>query len=149
MNTCKVIFNGNGYDAANQEKLTKDGLWRIDSGVEAICRYTNPKNTALFEEMKVLTKEECGARQTVMLNQYVGTVEIEANCMRDMMVQHILPSLKNAQMDVKKLEGAIAQLDSAVHGMHKEGDLVKKAQLARVLRLEVKLFLFLFLFLFY
>ena len=94
----------------------------------------------------MLTKEECGARQSVMLNQYVGTVEIEANCMRDMMVQHILPSMKNAQMDFKKLEGAIAQLDSAVHAMHKEGDLVKKAQLARVLRLEVILFLFLFLF---
>ena len=93
----------------------------------------------------MLTKEECGARQTVMLNQYVGTVEIEANCMRDMMVQHILPSLKNAQMDTKKLEGAIAQLDSAVHGMHKEGDLVKKAQLARVLRLEVKLHKFIFI----
>jgi glutamine synthetase len=49
----KVIFNGNNYDPANQEMLTKRGVWRIDSGVDAICRYTDPKNTKLFEDMKV------------------------------------------------------------------------------------------------
>ena len=65
----KTIFNGNGYDAANQEMLTSNGLWRIDSGVDAICRFTEPKNVSLFEEMKVLTAEECAARQSVMLNQ--------------------------------------------------------------------------------
>ena len=31
----------------------------------------------LFSDMKVLTAEECAARQTVMLAQYTGTVEIE------------------------------------------------------------------------
>ena len=31
----------------------------------------------LFSDMSVLSAEECAARQSVMLNQYVGTVEIE------------------------------------------------------------------------
>jgi len=31
----------------------------------------------LFGDMKVLSAEECAARQSVMLTQYVGTVEIE------------------------------------------------------------------------
>ncbi len=47
-------------------------LWRIDSGVEAITCYTKPKNVALFEELGVLSSEECTARQTILLNQYVG-----------------------------------------------------------------------------
>ena len=29
----KVVFNGDNYDEANQEMLTKRGVWRIDSGV--------------------------------------------------------------------------------------------------------------------
>lgn len=73
----KVIFNGNGYDPVNQKTLTEAGLWRFDSGVDAICRITEPKNVALFEELKILSAAECQARQTVMLNQYIGTVEIE------------------------------------------------------------------------
>jgi len=73
------VFNGNGYDPANQSMLTNRGVWRIDSGVEAICRLTEPKNVKLFSDMKVLTAEECGARQTIMLNQYVGYVEMEVS----------------------------------------------------------------------
>ena len=83
------MFNGNGYDPANQEMLTKSGVWRIDSGVESMCRYTAPKNTALFENMKVLTAVECEARQSVMLNHYVGTVEIEVMLIVSMLLVFI------------------------------------------------------------
>ena len=62
----KVVFNGDNYDPAMQEMLTKSGLWRIDSGVEAISRMTDPKNIALFEKMGVLTAEECVARQDIL-----------------------------------------------------------------------------------
>ena len=75
----KVVFNGNGYDPANQQMLTDKGLWRIDSGIDAIARFTVPKNVALFSEMGVFSPEECKARQTVMLNHYVGIVEIEVS----------------------------------------------------------------------
>ena len=77
----KVVFNGDNYDEANQEMLTKRGVWRIDSGVDAICRYSDPKNTALFEAMGVLKPNECAARQEILLDHYVGTVDIEAKCM--------------------------------------------------------------------
>ena len=63
----KVVFNGDNYDEANQEMLTKRGVWRIDSGVDAICRYSDPKNTALFEAMGVLKPNECAARQACFL----------------------------------------------------------------------------------
>ena len=72
----KVVFNGDNYDEANQDMLTKRGVWRIDSGVEAICRYSAPKNTALFEEMGVLGAEECAARQQILLDHFVGVVDL-------------------------------------------------------------------------
>lgn len=53
-----MIFNGNGYDSATQELLPKQGVWCINSGVEAMGRYTAPKNVALFEKMGVLSAEE-------------------------------------------------------------------------------------------
>jgi glutamine synthetase len=47
----KVIFNGNNYDERVQNELTAKGVWRIDSGVDAVCRFTDPKNTSLFSSM--------------------------------------------------------------------------------------------------
>lgn len=95
-NHWKVIFNGNGYDQANQKMLTENGLWRIDSCVDSICRITEPKNVELFKELGIMTAEECQARQVVMLNQYIGVVEIEALTMVDMINHHIIPSCKAA-----------------------------------------------------
>jgi len=133
----KVIFNGNGYDPANQEMLTKSGVWRIDSGVEAMCRYTAPKNIALFEELKVLTSEECHARQAVHLNHYVGTVEIEVNCLIDMINQHIIPSCKESGVGpLEDLYAGVVTLKNALAEIHHAGDEKAKAELARTLRLE-------------
>lgn len=73
----QAIFNGNGYDLGAQASLTAQGCWRIDNGIDATCRLSEPKNIALFEAMKVLTPAECLAREQVMLRQYTGTVEIE------------------------------------------------------------------------
>ena len=132
----KVVFNGDNYDVANQEMLTKRGVWRIDSGVEAICRYSDPKNTELFESLKVLSAEECFARQTIMLEHYIGTVEMEALCMIDMINQHVIPACKQEELDIDHLESHVATLKSKIHDIHSEADEVAKANLARDLRLE-------------
>ena len=133
----KVIFNGNGYDPANQEMLTKNGLWRIDSTVDAIARFTVPKNVKLFEEMKVLTAEECAARQSALLNHYVGTVEMEVGCMIDMIQQHIIPSCKRSSVGpIPELEATVRTLKNAMSEIHHESDEKKKADLARTLRVE-------------
>jgi glutamine synthetase len=111
-----VVFNGNGYDSANQEMLTKTGCWRIDSGVDAMCRMTEPKNVKLFEEMKIFSADECKARQSVMLSHYIGTVEIEVNCMIDMIQQHILPSCINGNVGpVVSLRSALTITNNTSH----------------------------------
>ena len=135
----KVVFNGNGYDPANQEMLTKKGLWRIDSGVDAISRFTEAKNIKLFEEMNVLTGAECQARQNVMFNHYIGTVEIEAGCMKNMIVQHVIPSVEDSQIPgpvLDQLKGAVKELEIKMHEIHDAKSLAEKAQLSRKLRLE-------------
>mmetsp|Transcript_8367 Transcript_8367/g.25991 ORF Transcript_8367/g.25991 Transcript_8367/m.25991 type:complete len:706 (+) Transcript_8367:56-2173(+) len=135
----KVVFNGDNYDEANQAMLTERGVWRIDSGIDAICRFSDPKNTALFDNLGVLSPDECASRQSVMLEHYVGTVEIEAKCLVDMLNQHVIPSVKNAALASTYLDdcvAAVASIEAALAAVHHEADEIKKANLARALRLE-------------
>jgi glutamine synthetase len=134
----KVIFNGDNYAEHWQKMLTDNGVWRIDSGIDAICRFTDGKNTELFSRHGVLTPEECAARQTVMLEHYAGTVEIEAKCMVQMFNQHVIPAVKRAGVgpSVESLTQAVGTLEAAMKIIHEEEDLVRKANMARMLRLE-------------
>lgn len=133
----KVVFNGDNYDEANQKMLTDSGLWRIDSGVEAIARLTAAKNVALFEKMRVFTSEELTARQDVLHDQYTGTVEMEALTLIDMIYQNIIPSVKAAGVGpLSDLEAAVPILKTAMAAIHAAKSCQEKAELARVLRLE-------------
>jgi glutamine synthetase len=133
----RVIFNGNNYDEAAQQELTDRGIWRIDSGVEAIARLTAEKNVNLFQKMKVLTKEECESRQHILHDHYTGTVDIEAKCLVDMIQQHIIPSVKAGGVGpLSDLEAAVSTLKEAIAEIHAADSSYKAAQLSRVLRLE-------------
>jgi len=134
----KTIFNGNNYDAANQEMLTGRGCWRIDSGVEAINVLTNDKNKKLFSTMNVMTPEECDARAEIMHDHYTGTVEMEALTLIDMINQHIIPSCKEAAVGpVSELHQSVQTLKDWVGKMHAAKSSYEKAKVARELRLEV------------
>merc|ERR1719203_2767683 len=133
----KVIFNGNNYDEANQDELTNRGVWRIDSGVEAINTLSSDKNIALFEKMGVMTKEECLARADVLHDHYAGTVEMEALTLIDMINQHVIPSVTAAGVGpAEDLAKSVAVLKDAVAAIHAAETSYEKAKLARVLRLE-------------
>lgn len=133
----KVIFNGDNYDEANQKDLTDRGVWRIDSGVEAIHTLVSDKNTALFETMGVMKPDECAAREIILHDHYSGTVEMEALTMIDMINQNVIPSVKSAGVGpLADLEAAVPVLKNAVAAIHAAETSHAKAELARVLRLE-------------
>jgi len=132
----KVIFNGDNYDEGNQAALTNAGVWRIDSGVEAIQRMTAQKNVDLFGKMKVLSADECAARESVLLGHYTGTVEVEALCMIDMINKSVVPSMAAASMSTTQLQHAAEDLKAAVAEIHAADSDAKAAELSRVLRLE-------------
>jgi len=133
----KVIFNGDNYDEDNQAMLTDSGVWRIDSGVEAIHSLVTPKNVELFEKMGVLTKAECEAKEAILHDHYTGTVEMEALTMVDMINQHIIPSVKAAGVGpLDDLTSSVTSLKESLAKIHAAETSYEKAQLARVLRLE-------------
>jgi len=133
----KVIFNGDNYCEESQQMLTDNGVWRIDSGVEAIATLTSEKNVALFEKMSVFDGDELSARQDVLHDHYTGTVEMEALCMIDMINQHVIPSVKECGVGpLDELTAAVTTLKAGVAEIHAAESSIEKAELARVLRLE-------------
>jgi glutamine synthetase len=134
----KVVFNGDGYDASNQQMLTNRGVWRIDSGIEAIIRMQDPKNMSLFKELNVLSEEECIARTTINLEHYTGIVEIEVKVMIEMIQQHILPSIRFAGVGpLAALEAQVDVLQASLLKIEQTDSALcyEKANAARVLRL--------------
>jgi len=134
----KVIFNGDGYSKEWPIEADKLGVWRIDSGVEAMARITADKNVELFDKLKVMTKQETLARAEVMYVQYTGTVDIEAKCMRDMILQHVVPDATKAGFGDKagELKGMASKIESELMAIEAEESEYEKAKKARVLRLE-------------
>ena len=132
----RVLFDGNGYDPAWLDEANSRGIWRIDSGVDAINMMASEKNIKLFADMKVLSKDELVARRDIGLQHYSGIVEMEALCFIDMLKQQIIPAIKEAEQDIKAVGGALKAVETGLAAMHHEADDYKKASLARVLRLE-------------
>lgn len=133
----KIVFNGDGYDKDNQKELVDKGLWQIDNGIEAMKRLRDEKNMNLFEEMKVLSREECVARSEVMFDNYTGVVDIEVRCMIDMINQHVIPAIRTAGVGpLDELKQALETLEKARHDVLQIGHSDERAVAARTLRLE-------------
>jgi glutamine synthetase len=81
----------------------KLGLLNIKDTPTAIKQYSLDKNIALFEKHRIFTKQEILARQTVLFEEYIKQIRIEALTMVSIFVQQILPA-------VSKYESYLANL---------------------------------------
>jgi glutamine synthetase type III len=141
----KVVFNGNGYDPANQAMLVQErGLLQLDSGVESIAMMTDAKNVKLFLETEVFTRDiELIARQAVLLNHYVEVVKMEAECLLDIWLKydhHQTPEMRDGLISLKHdvLSLAHGQIPPKQPGVpvHPYNDeLLTRARHAREIRL--------------
>eukprot|EP00928_Gymnodinium_smaydae_P051063 TRINITY_DN3459_c0_g3_i1.p1 TRINITY_DN3459_c0_g3~~TRINITY_DN3459_c0_g3_i1.p1 ORF type:complete len:640 (+),score=152.88 TRINITY_DN3459_c0_g3_i1:349-2268(+) len=135
----KVVFNGDGYDPSWPTIANEKGIWRIDSGVEAISQFSSSKNKELFSSLGIFTSAECEARERVLLEHYIGMVEMECKTMVDMINQHVLPAAKDAGLgeECAQLREEVAALERGLQAVHAAADEPRQAgALARELRLE-------------
>lgn len=135
-----VVFNGNNYDKDNQKELVSRGIMDIESTVDAILAYTKKENIELFSKLNILTEKECYARQNVHLNHYTGIVLIEALCLSDLISKYVIPSVNSSKLhdslQVSELHIILNFLRSKVQEIESTSDIITKARLARILRLE-------------
>ena len=89
----RIIFNGNGYDAAWIEEAENRGLLNLPTTPDALPYYVADKNVALFTRHKVYTRTEMEARYEIHLEHYCKMLNIEALTMLDMARRFILPAV--------------------------------------------------------
>lgn len=87
----RIIFNGNGYDAAWIREAKQRGLSNYPSTPEAFTHYLDSKNIRVFVDNGVMSESEYRSRYEIYLEKYTKTVNIEALTMLDMLKKDILP----------------------------------------------------------
>jgi len=89
----RIIFNGDGYSAQWVEEAKRRGLLNLPTTADAMPRYLDQKNVALFIRHKIYTEAEMEARYETIMEEYVKTLNIEALTMARMVRGDILPAV--------------------------------------------------------
>ena len=98
-----VVFNGNGYSAAWPEEAARRGLHNRANTVEALEHYSDPAVMDVFLGQHVLNERELLARQDILLENYIKTIEVEARILADMARSTVLPLGRDAQRKAAEL----------------------------------------------
>ncbi len=88
----RIIFDGNGYSEEWKQEAKRRGLSNYPSTAECLAANTSKKNIELVTRHGIFTEAEFLARQSIYLQAYNKTVNIEARTMMDMAMHQILPA---------------------------------------------------------
>ncbi|MBQ3842595.1 MAG: glutamine synthetase III [Ruminiclostridium sp.] len=91
----RIIFNGNGYDDAWIAEAEKRGLSNLKTTPDALDRWLDEKNVALFTSHKVFSEAEMKSREEILFEAYEKLIKIEARTMVDMAYHDLLPSISS------------------------------------------------------
>ena len=89
----RILFEGNGYDAAWVEEAEKRGLLNLQTTPDALPQLHAPASVALLVKHGIYEPEEIEARYNVYVDKYVQEVRIEVRTMLDMIGKDILPAV--------------------------------------------------------
>jgi glutamine synthetase len=92
-----IIFNGNNYAAEWEKEAAKRKLLNLKNTVDALPELISKDAISVFETHKVLNAREVHARYEIMLEQYVKTINVEAQLMVLMANRYILPAAVSYQ----------------------------------------------------
>ena len=129
----RIIFNGNGYDAAWIREAKQRGLKNYASTPEAFAHYLDPKNVRVFVDNGVMSESECRSRYEIYLEKYTKTVNIEALTMLDMLRKDILP----ANLQFEKMLSDVVIRDSQLSLFDGDSYEVKTLQQIKMLKKRI------------
>ena len=107
----RIIFNGNGYDAAWLHEAERRGLSDLRTTPDCMPRLLDKKNIDMLTSLGVYTEAELRSRYEIMLENYCKTVNIEALTMADMAKKEILPAVEAYAAEVARGAAAKRSLD--------------------------------------
>ncbi len=98
-----IRFEGNNYSKEWEKEAKKRGLPNIKKTPHALDALVKPENMDMLLRQKVFSKQEVEGRYKIKQEQYVTTLEIEAETLCNMIQTQILPaaiSYKNELLSV-------------------------------------------------
>src|SRR6185503_16312690 len=96
----KVIWNGDNYTKEWHEEAAKRGLPNLKNTVDAVQVMHDKDVVKLLSDYAVLTEEEVSSRHTIMLENYIKTINIEALTASNIARQQILPAALKYQLQL-------------------------------------------------
>lgn len=100
----RILFNGNGYDAAWVREATEvRGLLNLRTTADCIPYLLKEKNVSMLKRMKVFSENELRSRYEITLENYCKCVSIEASTMLDMVRRDILPCVSTMTGELSRL----------------------------------------------
>jgi glutamine synthetase len=88
----RVVFNGDGYSEEWHAEAESRGLANLKQSPDALPWLVEPSTVAVFEKYKVLSERELHSRYEVALEQYVTTINIEAETAASIARTMLLPA---------------------------------------------------------
>ncbi len=123
----RILFNGNGYDAAWVEEAERRGLLNLRTTPDALPYLLKEKNIRLFEENKIFSETELRSRYEIYVENYCKVLNIEALTMIDMARRQILPAVAKYSRALAETALAEKQLMPGVDTFMEEDLLAKIA----------------------
>jgi glutamine synthetase len=102
----RVIFNGDNYTEEWHKEAEKRGLPNLKNTVDSLPVITRKDSIDLFTKYKVYNERELNSRLHILSENYVKTVNIEAQLMLMMGSRMILPAAIRYQSEVAQAVGA-------------------------------------------
>lgn len=103
-----VLFEGDGYSQEWHEEADRRGLPNHPDTVEALHHLLDTKNVEVFEKTGVLSQRELESRLEIYTDQYVKTLNIEAETTASLARTMILPAAIEFQERVSRSVNAAA-----------------------------------------
>ena len=95
-----ILFEGDNYSKEWHAEAERRGLPNYRNSVEALQLVTSKESVELFTKYKIYSKRELHSRQEILLENYVKSINIEAQTAANMATTMILPACLNYQTDV-------------------------------------------------
>jgi hypothetical protein len=103
-----ILFDGDGYSREWHEEAARRGLPDYKDTVEALPHLLDAKNVDVFGKYRVLSKREVESRFEIYMEQYIKTVNIEAETTASIARTSILPAALSYQTRIAESVNAVS-----------------------------------------
>ncbi|MDZ7315201.1 MAG: glutamine synthetase III [candidate division KSB1 bacterium] len=124
-----IRFEGNNYSPDWEREAERRGLPNVKKSAYAFDALVAEKNVQMLIKQGVFTEREIYARYRIKLEQYITTIEIEAETFCDLIETRVLPAAISYQT---MLADAIKSIGSAAPQIAESAVSVQRDLLARV-----------------